>query len=135
MSDSLSMFKHWCNEAFRFLLEEHGFTILQEGQRYNPYYVVFGRGDVRLGVLGEGYGTVATVHYLTRADFEVPYQCIAADWQPTLGKRKKKRTPKPSQQEQIFQAAKVIAERDDDILRGDMSRVDSAAQRLQALFE
>jgi hypothetical protein len=135
MSDSLSTFKDWCKDAFRFLLEKHDFKVIQEGRQYNQYYIVFGRGDVRLGVLGEGYGSIAAIHYLTRVGFEVPYQCVPADWQPALGKRKKKKTPQPSQQEQIFQAAKTIAERDDDILRGDMSRVNSAAQRLQALYE
>ena len=135
MSDSLSTFKDWCREAFRFLVEQHGFTVVQKGQQYNQYYVLFGHGDVRLGILGEGYGTVATIHYLTRSGFEVPYQCVAEDWQPALGKHKKRRKQQASQREQIFQSAKIIAERDQDILRGDLFRVDFAAQRLQAIYE
>lgn len=123
MSDSLSIFKSWCHEAFHFLIEQHGFSVIQEGRKHNPYYIVFGKGDLRLAVLGEGYGSVATIHYLTPSGFEVPYQCVAADWLPTLGKRMKKRTQQSSQQEQIFQAAITIAERDADILREKQGRV------------
>jgi hypothetical protein len=133
MSESLSLFKDCCKEAFRFLEEQYDFSVVHEGRKYNPYYVVFGHGDVRLGILGEGYGRDATVHYLTLTGFEVPYQCVATDWQPPR-KMNKKRTPQRSQQEQIFQAATTIRERDTDILGGDMSRVDAAAERLQALF-
>lgn len=135
MTDSLFMFNDCCKQAFRFLIETHGFWVVQSGRSNNPYYVLFGRDDIRLGVLGEGYGTVANIHYLTCSGFEVPYQCVAADWQPALRRRKNKRTALSSQQEQIFQAAKTIAERDEDILRGDMTRVNLTAQRLHALYE
>jgi hypothetical protein len=53
MSDSLSIFKDGCKDAFRFLLEQYGFSVIQEARQYNLYYVVFGRDDVRVGVLGE----------------------------------------------------------------------------------
>ncbi len=57
-------------------------------------------------------------------------RCIPPDWQPVRKrKRKKKRTPEPSQQEQIFEAARIIAERDLDILGDDLSRVEAAAER------
>lgn len=136
MSDSLSIFKDWCKDAFRFLSEKHAFALLQEGRQYDSYYVLFGHGDVKLGVCGEGYSSVATVHYITSTGFEVPYQCLNPGWQPAIGKRRKKtKGPEMSQQQQIFHAAKVISERDEDILRGDMSRVNAAAQRLQAIYE
>ena len=135
MSDSLLIFKDWCKVAFRFLIEDYDFHVVQEGRQYNPYYLIFGRGDIRLGVLGEGYGSIAVVHYLTQTGFEVPYKCVSADWKPPLGKRRKPRNPQPSQQEQIFQAAKDIAEQDKDILCGDQSRINLAAIKLQSLYQ
>jgi hypothetical protein len=44
-----------------------------------------------------------------------------------------KKMPERSQQEQISDAAKIIRDRDQDILAGDSQRLEAAAQRLQAI--
>ena len=139
MNDSLSIFKEWCAEAFRFLTEKHGFAVLQEGQQYNPYYVLFGRDGLKIGIKGEGYGSIGSVFYMTSSDIEIPYQCLASDWEPFLGKAGKRRAkalkqqPERNQQEQIFDAARIISERDRDILTGDYARLDAASKRIQAI--
>jgi hypothetical protein len=44
-----------------------------------------------------------------------------------------KKKPERSQQEQIFDAAKIISERDRDILSGDYTRLDVASKKIQAI--
>ena len=65
MTDSLSIFKEWCQEAFRFLTEQLGFSVLEEAPEFNPYYVSFSRDDLKIAIRGEGYGSVGSVLYVT----------------------------------------------------------------------
>jgi hypothetical protein len=137
--DSLSLFRAWCKEAFRFLTQHHGFALLRESQQYNAYYVLFGRDDLKIAIKGEGYGNIGSVFYVTSTGLEVPYQCLAPDWEPFFGKSGKRRRkalkkqPERSQEEQIFDAAKTISERDRDILAGDYARLDAVAKKVQAI--
>jgi hypothetical protein len=86
MSDSLSTFIGWCKDEFSFLSEQ-GFPVVQEGSQYNPYLVVFGRAGLKIVIRGEGYGSIASVFFVISGGIEVPYQCLATDWEPFLGKR------------------------------------------------
>ena len=83
-------------------------------------------------ILGEGYGTIATVQYVTTDGVEVSIQILEPDWEP-FKKRKKPKKKMHSQNDQIIMAAERIKERDKDILLGDFSRLDKAAERWQTI--
>lgn len=109
-------FKTWCRDAFRFLITDYGFQEISQPhtKHSNPYQSRFSNGVIEIIVLGEGYGTIANVEYVTREGIEVATQILEPEWEP-FKKRKTKKTQQVSQEEQIIIAANRIRERDADI--------------------
>lgn len=136
MDDNLTTFKIWCRDAFQYLVKDHGFRELSEPhpKHSNPFQVRFTNGVTELLILGEGYGTVASVHYVTQDDIEVATQLLEPDWEP-FKKRHKTKTPQVSQRDQVFAAAARIKARDTDILSGDMGRLVATAARWRTICE
>ena len=130
MIESLSEFKSICREAFQFLIMNYGFQELNglNPKHINQYQVRFGKGVVEILILGEGYGTIANIEYVTADGIEVATQMLEPDWEP-FKKRKKPKKTMPSQRDQIILAAERIKERDKDILIGDYTRLNIAADR------
>jgi hypothetical protein len=136
MDDNLTTFKTWCRDAFQYLLKDHGFREVSDPhpKHSNPFQVLFTNGITELMILGEGYGTVAGVYYVTQDGIEVATQLLEPDWEP-LKKRKKKRRSEVPQRDQVFTAADRIKVRDNDILTGDLGRLNSVAARWRAICE
>lgn len=136
MDDNLAVFKTWCRDAFEYLLKDHGFVELPElhPKHANPFQTRFANGTIELLILGEGYGTVASVSYVTQERTEVYTQQLEPDWEP-FKKRKRRKRLVVSQRDQIFAAADRIRERDADILSGDLSRMQAAAARWRVICE
>src|SRR5919199_103564 len=116
MKKSLEQFRGWCLEAFAFLCQQYGFVEVECGnEKYNPYCVKFSNSEIELVVKGEGYGTIAYVGYVNRDGIEVPARFLEPDWGPlSFRKKRKKKAPKLSQEQQIFSEADRIMERDGD---------------------
>jgi hypothetical protein len=127
-------FKNWCRYAFKFLLSDYGFQEmpLPHPKHSNPYQARFSNGTIEIIVLGEGYGTIANIEYVTIEGIEVATQILEPGWEP-FKKGKRKKTPQVSQKEQIFEAANRIKVRDTDILSGDLTRLNEAASCWQAI--
>jgi hypothetical protein len=136
MNENLITFKTWCRDAFQYLLKDHGFRELPDlhPKHANPFQVRFTNGVTELLILGESYGTVASVSYVTQDNIEVATQLLEPDWEP-FKKRKMKKTPQVSQRDQIFAVAARIKARDSDILSGDTNRLVSAAARWRSICE
>lgn len=136
MNDNLTTFKAWCREAFLFLVKDHGFRELSElhPKHSNSFQVRFTNGVAEILILGEGYGTVASVNYVTQDGIEVATQLLEPDWEP-FKKRNKRKWPQVSQRDQIFAAAERIKARDADILSGDMVRLIATAARWRVICE
>ncbi len=134
MNESLSEFKAICREAFQFLIANYRFKELHglHPSHTNQYQVRFGNGEVEILILGEGYGTIANIEYVTSDGVEVATLMLEPDWEP-FKKRKKLKKTLPSQKDQIFMAAGRIKERDNDILLGDFKRLKKAAERWQTI--
>ena len=132
MDESLSEFKSICRDAFQFLIVDHGFQELHgfHPNHKNLYQVRFGNGEIEILLLGEGYGTIANIEYVTSDGVEVATQMLEPDWEP-FKKRKKPKKVMPSQKDQIVEAANRIKDRDKDILIGDYTRLNVAAARWQ----
>ena len=130
MNDNLSQFKKVCREAFQFLIENYGFHELNglHPRHTNQYQVRFGNDKIEILILGEGYGTIADIEYVTTDGIEVATQMLEPDWEP-LKKRRKIKKAMPSQADQIIMAAARIKERDKDILQGNLNRLNKAADR------
>ena len=139
MNESLTEFKAWCREAFEFLVRDFGFHELSElhPNHTNNYQARFSNEQVEILVLGEGYGTVASVNYVTSKGTEVPTEILDPNWEPFIGRKKTKKgkAPTDSQHDQIFAAARRIQERDSDILQGSMFRLEKAATRWRTIHE
>lgn len=127
-------YKTWCRDAFWYLLTDYGFQEVSQPhpKHSNPYQSRFSNGVIEIIVLGEGYGTIANVEYVTSEGIEVATQILEPDWEP-FKKRKTKKTKQVSQKEQIIIAANRIKERDGDILNGDLTRLNAAATRWQTI--
>ena len=134
MNESLSEFKSACREAFHFLIVNYGFQELHglHPKHTNQYQIRFGNGEIEILILGEGYGTIANIEYVTSDGVEVATQMLEPDWEP-FKKRKKLKKAMPSQRDQIFMIADKIRGRDKDILLGDLKRLNKAAERWQAI--
>lgn len=134
MNESLSEFKSVCRKAFRFLIENYGFHELDglHPRHINQYQIRFGNGKVEILILGEGYGTIANIAYVTSDGVEVATQMLEPDWEP-FKKRKKIKKATLSQVDQIIMAANRIKDRDKDILLGDFNRLKKAAERWQTI--
>ncbi len=130
----MNEFKSVCREAFQFLIVNYGFQELDglHPKHTNQYQVRFGNGEIEILILGEGYGTIANVQYVTTDGVEVATQMLEPDWEP-FKKCKKPNKDMPSQNDQIIMAADRIKERDKNILLGDFSRLDKAAERWQTI--
>lgn len=136
MDKSLEQFRGWCLEAFAFLCQQYGFVEVEcDDKKYNPYCVKFGNGEIGLVVKGEGYGTIAYVGYVNRDGIEVPSKFLEPDWDPSSFRKRKKKAPKLSQEQQIFSEANTLMRRDGDILRGDYTRLDGVAARWKSIKE
>ena len=121
--------------AFAFL-SEYGFAEVESKQkRYNPYLVSFSNGEIQLVVKGEGYGTIAAISYVSRDGIEVPAQFLEPNWEPVFRKKKRKKVPSLTQEQQIFGEASRIKERDRHILRGDYARLDEVGMRWKRIKE
>ena len=116
------------------LIENYGFHELDglHPRHTNKYQVRFGNGEVEILILGEGYGTIANIEYVTADGVEVATQILEPDWEP-FKKQKKTKKVIPSQADQIIMAANRIRERDKDILLGDFNRLNKAAERWQTI--
>jgi hypothetical protein len=130
MNEILSEFKAVCRDAFQFLIVNYGFQELHglHPKHTNQYQVRFANGEVEILILGEGYGTIANIEYVTPDGVEVATQMLEPDWEP-FKKQKKPKKAMPSQKDQIVVAADRIKERDKDILLGDFKRLNNAAER------
>ena len=134
MNENLSEFKAVCRYAFQFLSEHYGFRELSElhPNHSDQFQVRFGNGEIEILILGEGYGTIANIEYVTPDGIEVVTQMLEHNWEP-FKKRKKSKKTMPSQKDQIVEAANRIKERDNDILSGDITRLNAAATRWQTI--
>ena len=134
MNESLSEFKSACREAFHFLIVNYSIQELHElhPKHTNKYQIRFGNGEIEILILGEGYGTIANIEYVTSDGVEVATQMLEPNWVPFKRQKKFKKTM-PSQRDQIFMIADKIRERDKDILLGDLKRLNKAAERWQAI--
>ena len=135
MDENLIAFKTCCRDAFQYLARNHGFRELSDPhpKHSNAFQVRFSNGTVELLILGEGYGTMASVHYVTQDGTEVAQQMLEPDWD--LRRKPKSRGAEKSQRDQIVAAAERINARDQDILTGDLSRLNAAAARWRAICE
>ena len=134
MDENLAAFRTWCLDAFRYVVEDYGFQEPSDlsPMTSNPFQVRFTKGAVELMILGEGYGTVASVCYVTEGQLKVASQMLEPDWEP-LGKPKKRKQRVVSQRDQISAAADRIRARDSDILGGNLSRLVAVATRWRAI--
>jgi hypothetical protein len=134
MNENLSQFKKVCRESFQFLIENYDFHELNglHSMHTNQYQVRFGNGEIEILILGEGYGTIADIEYVTTDGIEIATQMLEPDWEP-FKKRKQIKKAMPSQADQIIMAANRIKERDKDILQGDLKRLNKAADRWQSV--
>ena len=93
----------------------------------------FGNNEIVLRVLGEGYGTVARVEYIVPDGRSVSSAILEPDWEPKP-RRKKRHGTTLSQDDQIHAAAERVRVRDQEILRGDYSRLVDAASRQERVL-
>ena len=137
MSESAAQFREWCLGAFAFLREQYGFVEVEPNEEsLNPYYVRFSNGEIGLEVKGEGYGTIAYVGYVNREGLEVPSKFLEPNWDPlSFRKKRRKRGPALTQEQQIISEAERIKGRDGDILGGDYTRLDEVAMRWKDIRE
>jgi hypothetical protein len=137
MNESLKQFREWCLRAFAFL-SQYGFTEVEsDKEQFNPYCVSFSNGEIQLVVKGEGYGSIASISYVNRDGVEVPSQFLEPNWGPQslFRKKKKKKGPSLTQEQQVFNAADRIKERDGDILQGGYARLDEVGVRWKNIKE
>jgi|SRR5690349_11376103 len=129
MGHNLEQFRNWCRQAFAFLCQEHRFVEVEAADA-SPYCVRFGNGKIQLAVKGEGYGTVAYIYYVNSDGIEVPAEFLEPAWEPAARRKKRrKKGPHMTQEQQIFSGAARIHVRDADILKGDYRRLDELAVR------
>jgi len=137
MEEDIRSFKTLCSDAFQYLLDDYEFVELSDPhpEHSNPFQARFKSGVVELLILGEGYGTLASIQYITEDGTHVATEILEPDWKPLekIRSRKKQRGPEGSQQDQVYAAAKRIKERDEDILRGNMDRLNAAAVRWRTI--
>lgn len=114
--NSLEIFKEWCREAFSFLKEYHfKEESLPDEEFINKFQVIFSKDNFKLIVLGEGYGTIASVFFMSPNNEKIPYGLLDKN-NRDFKKIKKKET---SQKDQIFFAAQFIKENLTNVLQGD----------------
>ncbi|MGH8122867.1 MAG: hypothetical protein ACREPT_08855 [Rudaea sp.] len=127
MNESLSHFQAVCREAFAFLAPYGFHEIEAPSDTHNPYVVAFENSVVTVRIAGEGWGTIASVEYKDRTNRSVPTAILEPNWKLSAKRKKISRRKSPTQDEQIFAAARRIRERDHDILSGNHERLDAAA--------
>jgi hypothetical protein len=123
-----SFFKEWCREAF-YYLEGYGFVEepLHKKSYTNPYQVIYSNGSIKVQILGEGYGSIVSVYFITPDNEEVYFTQL--DSEPTPTSRKKK-NESLSQKDQIFKIAKHIRNNQQDILLGKYSKLIEIAKKI-----
>src|SRR6185436_11681444 len=136
MDVALAEFKKWCRDAFGFLAD-YGFHELPDSHpnHRNPFQARFGNGSIEVLVLGEGYGTMARVVYITSDGIEAPSEILEPGWEPFKKQKRKKKSVQFSQMEQIEMTAQRIRERDAAIYLGDMTQLNKAATRWKTICE
>jgi len=114
--DSLNKFKEWCRKSFSFL-KEYDFkeSTLPNKKFINEYQVIFTKDNIKLIILGEGYGEIASVFFVSLCDEKVPYALLGNE------SKAHKEINNPTQEEQINCSAQYIKNNLENVLKGDYS--------------
>lgn len=127
---SMETFKEWCREAFSFL-DTYNFKEYPLGNdKYvNHYQVIYSRDGIKLIILGESYGTKASIHFMAPNGEEIPYERLAQNHEASKTP-KNKRKMEFSQKEQIYFAAQFIQNNLKNVLQGDYTLLTQRSQQL-----
>ena len=114
---SLDEFVAACDDAFGFLVRDHGFQRLAEPREYNQYSVCFRKGELGVDIYGENWGQNASCDLVRGND----------DLYLTLIIPRTERKPWPKGQlAQIHEIAARLKQHASDFLNGDMQRFETA---------
>lgn len=117
---NLEEFKNICRNHFGFLVTEYGFSELPlpNEEFINKFQVRYGHDPLTVVILGEGYGTIASVSFHFKEGGRFGYQQFLPGGVP-----RKRKIKEQTQEEQIRVAADLIKANCVDVLKGDRTKL------------
>jgi len=131
---STQHFMEVCQRSFHFLIDDFNFKPipLPEGKFVNKFQYRLSNGTITVVILGEGYGTVASVTLFDNRGRQAGVNRLVPGFNPSAKYKRKKETK--SQDEQIEDAANKLRLHGQDVLSGDLTRFDQISYNIDELM-
>lgn len=133
--EALEHFKAVCEREFKFLVEEYAFVPEPSPPKEfkNRFKYRLGNGAISLVVEGIGYGRDAIVILQDKNGRFVSIGCLLPGWEPFAKKKRSKKLDALNQDEQVALAARQLKKYGQDILRGELGRLNEIGDRLNRI--